>query len=594
MSSQRRGPEPTPADDPAVEAPQPAADAPPRVWPAIGLLVLLLVLRWLPGLVAEPNLAIFMIGFMGPAACGLLILGWWVFFSRLPRRERLLGAIGLVVIVVVTAWLSHPSIQGFGTVGSAVPWGVTVFVLAFLGAHYLRPRQRTAIALAAAFLVFGYWSLVRSEGVWGNFQSELHWRWEKTPEERILADLEQRSPSTAAAVAGDAPIAEAEWPGFRGPGRDGVVPGVALAEDWSADPPRELWRIRVGPAWSSFAVAGGRLFTQEQRGDDEAVVSYDAQTGAELWATLYPSRFWEAMGGVGPRATPTLSAGRLFTLGAEGWLHRLEPASGEVVWKADLRSAAGRQPPMWGFSSSPLVVDDLIIVHAGGDGDRGVLAYDADSGTLRWGVPAGGHSYSSPQLSTVAGIRSVPVVTDDGLTVIDPADGSLLLQYEWPFDNYRILQPLVISDSSILMSTGFGVGTRRLDLRLEGGRLAAEERWTSRAMKPDFNDYVVHRGNLYGFDVSILACVDLDTGERRWKGGRYGHGQLLLLPDADQLLVIGETGDLVLLRAAPEKHQELAKIEVFDGKTWNHPVLVGDRVYLRNAEEAVGFEVPVG
>ena len=256
------------------------------------------------------------------------------------------------------------------------------------------------------------------------------------------------------------------------------------------------------------------------------------------------------MGGVGPRATPTLSEGRLFTLGAEGLLHRLDPATGGVVW-------------------------------------------DADSGKLRWGAPAGGHSYSSPQLSTVAGTRSVPVVTDDGLTLIDPADGSVLWQYEWKFDNYRVLQPLVISDSSLLMSTGFGVGTRRLDLSREGGQFSATERWTSRGMKPDYNDYVAHEGYLYGFDVSILACVDLETGERRWKGGRYGHGQLLLLPDADQLLVTTETGDLVLVRADPEKLNELARIEVLDGKTWNHPVLVGNRVYLRNAEEAVGLEVPV-
>jgi outer membrane protein assembly factor BamB len=188
----------------------------------------------------------------------------------------------------------------------------------------------------------------------------------------------------------------------------------------------------------------------------------------------------------------------------------------------------------------------------------------------------------------------VPVVTDAGLTLIDPADGSVLWQYEWKNENYRVLQPLLISESSLLMSTGFGVGTRRLDLSREGGQFSARERWTSRAMKPDFNDYIAHQGYLYGFDVSILSCVDLDTGERRWKGGRYGHGQLLLLLDADQLLLSAETGELVLVRADPEKLNELTRIEVFDGKTWNHPVLVGERLYLRNGEEAVGLEMPVG
>ena len=572
----------------------------PRVGPAVFLLMLLWVLRWIPRLFAEQTPTTRMIGFLGPLICVLLILIWWLFLSRVPVRERLLGAGGIVLIGGVTTALSDETMQqGYGTIGSAVPWGMTAFVVGFLIAHRLRDRRRLGIALLATLLGFGFWTLVRSEGVWGDFSTEHHWRWEKTPEERILDDLARQDHHLDADPSADlGAFVEAEWPGFRGPGRDGVVPGVILAEDWSVDPPRELWRIRVGPAWSSFAVASGRLFTQEQRGDEEVVVSYDAATGAEVWAYSYSSRFWEAQGGVGPRATPTLDAGRLFTLGAEGLLHRLEPGTGELVWQADLRRDAGREPPTWGFSSSPLVVDDLVIVHAGGEGDRGVLAYDAESGEPRWGVPAGGHSYSSAQLSTIAGRRTVMMLTDAGLTLIDPSDGSVLWRYEDEFQ-YRVLQPLLVpeaslslSESSLLMSSRFE-GTRRLDLRREAGALLAEERWTSRAMKADFSDYVAHRGYLYGFDVNILACVDLETGERRWKGGRYGHGQMLLLPDADQLLVVAENGDLVLVRADPEKLDEITRVEVLRGKTWNHPVLVDGRLYLRNSEEAVGLELPV-
>lgn len=584
----------SPTED-AATAPADAATKTrkPRLWPAIVLLALMWVIPFIP--LDDRNMTVMMFVFLGPAVCALLILVWLLAFSRLPGRERLLGFGGVVLIAVVTMFLSHPTIQGFGTIGSAVPWGVTAFTAAFLLAQWLRWRPRTWIALAAAVVGFGYFTLVRSEGVWGDFHAEKVWRWAPAPEERILADLDERTPSGPGAVAAVEPLAEAEWPGFRGPRRDGVVPGVVLAEDWSREAPRELWRIPVGPGWSSFAVAGKRLFTQEQRGEEEVVVCYDADTGAELWAYAYPSRFWEALGGVGPRATPTLSEGRLFALGAEGFLHRLDPETGEVVWKADLRDDAGRQPPQWGFASSPLVLDGEVIVYAGGEGDRGILAYDADTGKLRWGAPAGNHSYSSPQLSTVEGTPCVPVVTNDGLTLVDPADGSVLLQYEWKFENYRILQPLMISESSFLISTGFGMGTRRVDLSVDDGRLTAKERWTSRAMKPDFNDFVAHEGNLYGFDVNILACVDLETGERRWKGGRYGHGQLVLLPDADQLLVISERGDLALVRAGTEGLDELAKLEeVLHGKTWNHPVVVGDRVYVRNGEEAVGLQVPLG
>ena len=564
--------------------------SPLRLWPAVALFVVLWVFRLLPRLVEDPSLQLLMTVFFVPLVCSVLILVWWVAASRATWRERVFGLLGFLAIGVIGFFVGHPTIRGFGTLG-AFQWGASAFVVGLVPSRWVRPERRTAIGLVAAALVFGFWALVRMDGVWGgDFKAERSWRWSRTAEDDYLAGRESRAGGSSL----DEPLAEAEWPGFRGPGRDGVVRGLTLAEDWQARPPRELWRIQVGPGWSSFAVAGRRIFTQEQRGELEAVVAYDAENGAELWAHEYRSRFFEAMGGAGPRATPTLAGGRLFALGAEGLLHRLEPETGEVVWQADLREDARREPPMWGFSSSPLVVDDVVIVHGGGEGDRGLLAYGVDDGRLRWSAPAGGHSYSSPQLSRIAGERSVPVVTNAGLVLYDPVDGSVVWKHDWPINDYRVLQPLVIGESSLLMSTGQGVGTRRLDLRREGAGLTGEERWTSRGLKPDFNDYVAHEGSLYGFDPNILACIDLETGERRWKGGRYGAGQLLLLPDASQLLVIGEKGDLVLVRATPERHEELTRLKVFEAKTWNHPVLVGDRLYLRNAEEAVALAMPLG
>ncbi|MDX1503276.1 MAG: PQQ-binding-like beta-propeller repeat protein, partial [Thermoanaerobaculia bacterium] len=326
----------------------------------------------------------------------------------------------------------------------------------------------------------------------------------------------------------------------------------------------------------------------------EVVAAYDADTGAELWTHETRSRFWEALSGAGPRATPTVAGGMLFALGPQGLLLRLEPTTGRLAWSRDLREDAGREPPIWGFSSSPLVIGDLVLVHAGGEGDRGLLAYDVEGGELRWGAAAGSHSYSSPQLVEVAGRRAVAIVTDAGMRLVDPTDGAEIWRYEWPFEQYRALQPLVVGESSLLISTGLGNGTRRLDLRPAGAALDGEERWTSRGLKPDFNDYVAHEGYLYGFDPNILSCIDLESGERQWKGGRYGNGQLLLLPDADQLLVLSEKGEVVLVRATPERLEELARHQVLHGKTWNHPVLVGSRLYVRNGEEAVALEMPLG
>ena len=414
-----------------------------RLWPALGLVALLWLLHFVPSIVEELSPTVLMIGFFGPAVCALLIVIWWLAGSRAPRREKVSGVLGLALIGIVATFLAHPTVRGLGIVGSAVPLGATAFVAGLVGARWLWPSRRLAVALGAVALVFGYWTLVRLDGVWGDFAGERTWRWRPTAEERYLAAREE--PAGSGIVV--APVADAEWPGFRGPARDAVVPGVALAEDWSDRAPREAWRIRVGPGWSSFAVAGRSLFTQEQRGDLEVVVAYDAETGAELWAREYPSRFYEALGGDGPRATPTVADGGLFALGAEGFLHRLEPASGEIVWRADLRVDADRKPPMWGFSSSPLVVDDLVVVHAGGEGDRGLLAYGAEDGRLRWGAPAGSHSYGSAQLAQVAGDVYLSLITDAGMTLHDPGDGAVVWRYDWPIDNYRALQPLVVGDA---------------------------------------------------------------------------------------------------------------------------------------------------
>ena len=275
------------------------------------------------------------------------------------------------------------------------------------------------------------------------------------------------------------PLGTPEWSEFRGPARDGVQPAVVLKEDWAAEPPRELWRKRIGPGWSSFAVAGNRLFTQEQRGEQEAVICYNANSGDEIWSHEYESRFWEVIGGVGPRATPTLSDGKLFALGAMGILHRLDPLSGKSVWQADISKAADREPPMWGFSSSPLVVNGWVMVHAGGAGDKGLLAYDVETGELKWGAASGDHTYSSPHLATLCGRQVVLMLSNKGLEILDPETGMELGQHEWPYGGYRVLQPLVIDDKSVLLGTFTGAGTRRIEVSLDGDQFTTEEKWTT-------------------------------------------------------------------------------------------------------------------
>lgn len=572
---------------------QATAVVPLRIWPAILIIVAMWGLRFSGSLTEEPSMGQMMAQFMGPGAVSVLILVWWVFFSRARLSEKLIGAIGLLLIAVVTTMLEDKTVKGMGTMISAVPWGATAFAL---GAICFRSRSpaRLYVALLAALIGFGYWSLVRTDAIHGDFKTVNRWRWQPTPEERFLETLNAKTPDNglAASELSTESIENPEWPAFRGPHRDGVMPGVAIDENWNQHPPKEIWRTKIGPGWSSFSVAGDRLFTQEQRGENEVVACYNAKNGHEVWVHQDESRFWETIGGAGPRGTPTIADGSLFTLGANGILNRLDPLTGEVVWQRKLREDADREPPMWGFSSSPLVTQGLVIVHAGGAGSKGIFAYDQETGDLRWSAASGDHSYSSPQLSVVDGKECILMLTNKGLNFIEPTDGTMIGDHSWPFEGYRVIQPLVFDDAKILLGTPMGPGTQCISATWDGSKFSTEVVWTSKRMNPYFNDFIKHDGFLYGFDNSIFACVDLSDGKRKWKGGRYGHGQVLFLPAKNQLLVISEEGELVLLSANPDKHTEFARLKVFEARTWNHPVVVGDRLYVRNAQEAACFELP--
>jgi outer membrane protein assembly factor BamB len=352
-----------------------------------------------------------------------------------------------------------------------------------------------------------------------------------------------------------------------------------------------LWRRAIGPGWSSFAVGGDYLYTQEQRGDDEIVACYRVSTGEPVWMHRDPVRFWESNAGAGPRATPALSGDRVYTLGATGILNALDAATGAVAWSRNAEADAGTTIPDWGYSASPLVVGDLVIVALSGK----LAGYDAATGTPRWYGPHRGESYSSPQLMTIAGIPQVVLLSHDGTTSVAPADGAVLWQHEW--SSGAIVQPVPSGDGDVLVNAiamTAGLGIRRLAVAHGSGGWTVQERWTSNGLKPYFNDFVVHKGHAYGFDGNILSCIDLADGKRKWKGGRYGSGQLVLLPEQDLLLVISEDGELALVSASPDQFREVgSRFAAIDGKTWNHPALVRDILLVRNGEEMAAFRLPL-
>jgi outer membrane protein assembly factor BamB len=555
---------------------------PLRLWPGVVAAVLLLLVRFGVPVVA-PGFEGFRIATFGGFVGMLAIVVWWTFLSRAPRLERW-GALAVIVVALVVTWrINHESMGLMWCLFYAVPILCLALVAWAVATRRLADGVRRATLIATILIACGVWTAVRMEGLTGDHTFDFAWRFTETGEERLLADVGDRSTASLSALS--AADVGGGWRGFRGPGRDSVIPGVRIETDWSASAPIELWRRPIGPGWSSFAVHGNFVYTQEQRGEDELVTCYDANTGEPLWMHRDAARFFDSMGGAGPRATPTLSDGRVYAVGATGILNVLDATDGALLWSRNVAADTESEVPIWGFSSSPLVLDDSVIVAAGGM----LVAYDLSTGDPRWFGPDGGPSYSSPHRLTIDGVAQIVLLSDAGATSVTPADGALLWEHPWP--GASLIQPAVTADGDVLISAGEGKGVRRIGIAHGPRGWTVEERWTSNRLKPNFNDFVVHDGHAFGFDGSILACIDVDDGERKWKGGRYGHGQLVLLPDQDVLLVLSEQGELALVAATPDRFTELARFPAIAGKTWNHPVLVGDLLLVRNGREMAAFRL---
>lgn len=566
---------------------------PLRLWPALVLMAIMILTRYAPRFIEGASSEFWYVPMFFPLLASVLILVWWLAGSRATGREKLTGFLGFILATAIIVLLSHPTMRDVIITYLMLPLGMLGFGVGSWLNRKKQPRQRVTGILLLSVLAMSPTLAFRNEGVTGEYVFDLRSRWSASSGDGTWI-VNKNAPAAASnAGAIDTALANAEWPGFRGADRMGRAKTPKLATDWNSNPPKLLWKKPVGAGWSSFAVAGFFAFTQEQRGPHEAVACYDLATGNEVWKQQRETRFDESMGGPGPRATPTLADGAVFTTGATGILQRLKAGTGEVVWQQDFKSLSGRELPMWGYASSPLVTPSLVIIYAGGAGDKGLMAFDAASGQPRWSAACGPESYSSPQLGNVLGEDTLLMLTNEGLLLLDPATGQVRLNYVWKFDGYRALQPTLIGDDVILLPTPMSEGTRAIRISKKDGQLAAEELWTSKHMKTDFTELIAHKGSLYGIDGSMYSCLDLKTGVRSWKDGRYGKGQALLLESTDQILIAAENGRVALLQADPASHQELTSFTALNGKTWNHPVVIGDKLLLRNGGEAACYELPL-
>ena len=557
---------------------------PLRLWPGVAIVVSGAAIRYgLPRLAPDQLPVAVMTGM----ATAPLVALWWLFASRARGLERW-GAVPLAVALIgLTPPLLDRSIATGGQGMLFLIYALPLVAIGFVAWAGLAQRLATAPRRLALVLTLvaacGFWTLLRTGGTTGDFESELAWRWSQTPEQQLLGQaLAGTTPTGRAALPETGPAA---WPGFRGPSRNGIRPGEGIVEDWQVEPPRELWREEIGPGWSSFAIHGDYCFTQEQRGEDEAVSCYDARSGELVWMHRDPVRFWESNGGAGPRGTPTIDGDRLYALGATGIVNALDARTGRLIWSQNAVRDSGVEVPTWGVSGSPLVLDQKVVVAASGR----LVAYDRADGALAWLGPEGDTSYSSPHRAILGGVEQIVHLRGQGVVGLRPSDGAVLWQHAW--EGYPIVQPAILDDGDLLVSVSASSGTRRLRvIRSEDGWSVAEQ-WTSGGLKPYFNDFVVHEGHAYGFDGSILACIELDGGERRWKGGRYGNGQLVLLPEQDLLLVLSERGELALVDAVPDGFNERARMPAIEGKSWNHPVVIDGLLLVRNDREMAAFDI---
>jgi outer membrane protein assembly factor BamB len=447
------------------------------------------------------------------------------------------------------------------------------------------------LVLAAVIVLIAAASLsLRIRGVSGDLVPILEWRWARGD-----ADL-----PVAAALGGGATRPESiavagesirSHPQFLGAARTGIVTGVRLARDWDAQPPEELWRRPVGSGWSGFAVVDGLAVTLEQRGEEEFVTCYDLQTGESRWTHSDPGRWEDPLGGPGPRGTPTIDGGEVFTLGGTGLLNVLDLATGALKWSTDVLEDSGAPSLEYGIAASPLVRDDEVVVTAGGGNGALLVAYDRSTGERLWAGGDDPAAYSSPLFAELAGVAQYVLLNEDAVAGHDAESGQVLWRQEWPGGTEMVGQPVILPGSRVFVSTGYGIGGKLFEISAGAEGLEARRVWESRGLKAKLSNVVYRDGYLYGLDDGILVCLDVADGGRMWKRGRYGHGQLLLV--GDLLLIQAENGDVALVEANPEEFRELARIPVLDGKTWNHPALAGPYLVVRNDKEAACLRLPL-
>ncbi len=543
-----------------------------------------------------------------PAALALLnalALGYIWFVSDLMRQVQVMASIGLLALSGLLLFL----------------WFVLLSGAAL--------RARLGVAAAVALIGIAAAVLFRVRGVTGDLMPIVEYRFAAP---RVLPEAQPRpedpapapATTTATAAVSTAPLVAVEtkpqpgtvtadskatvpaarpagepaaknhqdWPQYLGPARSGVVPDANLDTDWAARPPKMLWRQPVGAGWAGFAVSGDIAVTQEQRGDEEQVLAYDLRTGRPLWSHRDKALHDSPLGGIGPRGVPGIEGGQVFALGATGLLNALDLRTGRLLWSRNILKDNNGVEPEWGVAISPLVHGGRVIVAAGGKPGKALVAYDRDTGEPAWAAGNSGLAYSSPVVMALGGREQIVVLNKESAAGHDPQSGALLWTQPMPGEQPTVAQPLSLSPNRVLFSIGYGVGSKVFEVaQAADAGLSSKLVWSSPRLKSKFANMVLFEGSVYGLDDGVFVCLDPDTGERRWKAGRFGHGQLILV--GKHLLLQTEQGEVLIVEPNPERLIEVTRFQALSGKTWNPPAFAAPILLVRNDLEAAAYELPV-
>jgi outer membrane protein assembly factor BamB len=382
-----------------------------------------------------------------------------------------------------------------------------------------------------------------------------------------------------------------DWPQWRGPRRDGISAEKGLLKAWPTNGPPLAWTVTgAGDGYSSFAVAGGRLYTLGARGNTEYVLAFDAATGKRLWETPHGRRFSNDRGD-GPRGTPTVEGDRLYAFGASGDLSVLDAASGKVHWTVNVLSTFGGANITWGLSESPLVLSDRILVNAGGR-SASIVALRKTDGSLIWKSQGDTAGYSSAMLHD-GEVRQAIFFTGQRALGVDVNDGRLLWSYDRVANNVANIATPILRGNRVFLSSAYNTGAALLELTASGRRVTAREVYFTHEMRNHHASSVLIGDHLYGFSDAILMAMAFDTGKVAWRDRSVGKGSLVYADD--RLYLFSEQGVVGLAEVSPAGYREHGRFRLKTGDlpTWSHPVVSGGRFFLRDQDRIYAYDVRI-